>query len=421
MTTNNPSMSPEEIDRLARKRAGAKLGWYFHAAVYVVVNLFVFAMSQYGFGNRSWSVYPLLGWGLGLALHGAVGLADWGRWRVAGAHGAKGTRTPAARPGPAQRLMKIDWLVKLRHFLQTMAFCLAIAALHLAFQPERSYDVPLVYSLSIGLTSWLLIDFGRLLFASAWESGWPTGIWGKLLPLTGIALGYVIGTSIADWWFGWSSWAGASRQQLFLSVLVSVVIGIIITYYFYSARKGEYLERKVGEATRQATEARLKLLETQLEPHMLFNTLANLRVLIGIGPAARARHAGPHDGLPARHAERLARQQPPAGARVRPAARLPGADGRSHGPAPALRAGPATRPGRPEACRRCCCSRWWKTASSTGWSPRWKAAPSPCARCAMASALTLEVSDTGVGFDSAGSSAKRLWPCAGARTSGHRL
>jgi len=33
---------------------------------------------------------------------------------------------------------------------------------------------------------------------------------------------------------------------------------------------------------RQATETRLKLLEAQLEPHMLFNTLANLRVLIGI-------------------------------------------------------------------------------------------------------------------------------------------
>jgi len=63
-------MSPEEIDRLARKRAGAKLRWYAHATVYVVVNLAVFAMSQYGFGSRPWSVFPLLGWGLGVALHG---------------------------------------------------------------------------------------------------------------------------------------------------------------------------------------------------------------------------------------------------------------------------------------------------------------------------------------------------------------
>lgn len=63
-------LTPEEIDRLARKRAGAKLGWYFHATVYVLVNLFLFAMSTYGFGAQRWSLAPVLGWGLGLALHG---------------------------------------------------------------------------------------------------------------------------------------------------------------------------------------------------------------------------------------------------------------------------------------------------------------------------------------------------------------
>jgi hypothetical protein len=63
-------LSPEDIDRLARKRAGAKLGWYSHAAIYVVVNLFLFAVSAYGFGDRRWSVFPLLGWGVGLAFHG---------------------------------------------------------------------------------------------------------------------------------------------------------------------------------------------------------------------------------------------------------------------------------------------------------------------------------------------------------------
>lgn len=71
MATSTVPMTPEEIDRLARKRAGAKLGWYAHATVYVAVNLFLFAMSEYGFGNRAWSIKPLLGWGLGLALHGA--------------------------------------------------------------------------------------------------------------------------------------------------------------------------------------------------------------------------------------------------------------------------------------------------------------------------------------------------------------
>jgi hypothetical protein len=65
-------LTPEEIDRLASKRAGAKLGWYAHAAVYVVVNLFLFGMSTYAFGTRRWSLSPLLGWGLGLVLHGVA-------------------------------------------------------------------------------------------------------------------------------------------------------------------------------------------------------------------------------------------------------------------------------------------------------------------------------------------------------------
>ncbi len=63
-------LSSEEIERLAHKRAGAKLGWYVHASVYLIVNLFVFAISSYGFGHRPWSVFPLLGWGVGLGLHG---------------------------------------------------------------------------------------------------------------------------------------------------------------------------------------------------------------------------------------------------------------------------------------------------------------------------------------------------------------
>ena len=69
-TPINTPMTSEEIERIAARRAGAKLGWYMHAAVYIAVNLFLFSISQYAFGTRAWSVKPLLGWGLGLALHG---------------------------------------------------------------------------------------------------------------------------------------------------------------------------------------------------------------------------------------------------------------------------------------------------------------------------------------------------------------
>jgi hypothetical protein len=65
-----PVLSAEQIEHLARKRAKAKLGWYVHACLYVLVNLAMFALSRHGFGHRPWSVFPVVGWGVGLALHG---------------------------------------------------------------------------------------------------------------------------------------------------------------------------------------------------------------------------------------------------------------------------------------------------------------------------------------------------------------
>lgn len=68
--TMNTPMTPDEIERLATQRAKAKLGWFAHAAVYVVVNAFLFLMAANGHGHRHWTIYPALGWGVGLALHG---------------------------------------------------------------------------------------------------------------------------------------------------------------------------------------------------------------------------------------------------------------------------------------------------------------------------------------------------------------
>jgi hypothetical protein len=63
-------LSPAALDRLARKRAGAKLGWYIHALVFVLVNAGLAALSA--LQGRHGSAFPLLGWGLGLAVHGVV-------------------------------------------------------------------------------------------------------------------------------------------------------------------------------------------------------------------------------------------------------------------------------------------------------------------------------------------------------------
>lgn len=61
---------PPGVERLARRRAAAKLGWYVHATVYIAVNLLLAALSA--MGEKNWAVFPALGWGLGLAIHGFV-------------------------------------------------------------------------------------------------------------------------------------------------------------------------------------------------------------------------------------------------------------------------------------------------------------------------------------------------------------
>lgn len=66
------SLGPDDIDRLAHRRAAARMGWFIHAAVYVLVNALLYARSREAFGTAAWSVFPLLGWGIGLAMHGLV-------------------------------------------------------------------------------------------------------------------------------------------------------------------------------------------------------------------------------------------------------------------------------------------------------------------------------------------------------------
>jgi hypothetical protein len=180
--------------------------------------------------------------------------------------------------------MRIDWPDKLNGLLRALAACLAVSVLIFSLQPARPYEPALIYSLCIGLCTWALIDFGRHLFPSAAASGWPSGLWGLALPLVGIALGYAIGITAADIWFARPVWSVTQIPRYGFSLLISIVISGAVTYYFYSRRKAAHLEQQAQVARMQASEARLRLLETQLEPHMLFNTLANLRVLVGRDP-----------------------------------------------------------------------------------------------------------------------------------------
>ena len=75
MPSHLPPLSPE-LERMARHRARAKLGFCVHATVYAVVitGLTLLAFSR----EQAWSVWPAAGWGFGLLMHG-LGVFAWGR------------------------------------------------------------------------------------------------------------------------------------------------------------------------------------------------------------------------------------------------------------------------------------------------------------------------------------------------------
>ena len=67
----NPSTPPDDIEARARRRVGMKMGFYIHLLVYVLVNLGLFTINMVK-GGEHWAIWPLAGWGLGLAIDGVV-------------------------------------------------------------------------------------------------------------------------------------------------------------------------------------------------------------------------------------------------------------------------------------------------------------------------------------------------------------
>ncbi|MCR5883086.1 histidine kinase [Rhizobacter sp. J219] len=237
-------------------------------------------------------------------------------------------------------------------------------------------DVQMVYAHSIGLTIWLSIEAGRFLFRRDADTNWPAGWRRHALLTAGILIGYTVGTSIGAAYSGSSTWASlqASPRQTLGYLFLSVAVSGAITYFFYIRGRGESLERLAATAQRDASQAQLQLLSSQLEPHMLFNTLANLRVLIALDPVRaqemldhlvafmRSTLTASRGMLHPLSAEFARLNDYLALMKIRMGERL-------HTEAPACQTTWASWP-----CPRCSCNRWSKTPSSTASNPRSTAA-----------------------------------------------
>ncbi|HWP18256.1 MAG TPA: histidine kinase [Burkholderiaceae bacterium] len=153
----------------------------------------------------------------------------------------------------------------------------------------------LVYSLCIGTLCWFFIDIFRL-SAARWalrrrdmpsaRYGWPGWGWASACIAAGVLIAYPLGVNLAQLITGEAARPVLQRDAAaYVGVLLlSLAIAVSTTYFFYSRERLAAAHAEMEAAQRLASETRLKLLEAQLEPHMLFNTLANLRALIALDP-----------------------------------------------------------------------------------------------------------------------------------------
>jgi len=168
----------------------------------------------------------------------------------------------------------------------TVVFNTAVAAL-LTLGGRNDFWTNFVYSQSIGLGLLLLIDGGRLVL---WPGRRPSvvpmiGLSALSVPVAvvggGLLAGALLGTGA-----GW-----ARIDAIWGSLAIAVAGAAFGTYFFWTRERSAHIAAEAAagrlrgaELERQAAEARFRQLAAQIEPHFLFNTLANLRALIETDP-----------------------------------------------------------------------------------------------------------------------------------------
>ncbi len=179
----------------------------------------------------------------------------------------------------------------------SLAAAVAIAfALLLTAQQGGAFGDHLAHSLAIAAACAVIAEGTRSLLARMRPvtadpaSGDSASALFEITAATALATlsGPVLGTALVDRLLGnevpaltrWSD--GMVRMTFALAAL-----GTLVT--LTGARMAERIAResaRAQRAQRSATEFRLRLLESQLEPHLLFNTLAHLGVMIDDDPRA---------------------------------------------------------------------------------------------------------------------------------------
>jgi sensor histidine kinase YesM len=167
-------------------------------------------------------------------------------------------------------------------FVLTILFCaLAAAVVTLASPSLAGFARWLLIAESIGLCA---VAIGTSLSRLPRLRRFSPVIAHLIIGGVAVPSGYVIGSSVAYTLLG-EPLPILQPEPRRIIALVATALAAMLLVYVDAMRHRIHNEASARlEAQRLATESELRLLRAQLEPHMLFNTLANLRSLVDVDP-----------------------------------------------------------------------------------------------------------------------------------------
>ncbi len=156
-------------------------------------------------------------------------------------------------------------------------WALAATLLYLLSPGLDTWPRLLVFSECVGLT---MVACVLLLRRARALGRWGATARWLLIGAIAIPAGYVIGHQVAFLLLGEPLRRVAHLSVSLIPILFTMLVGGVGLHAYASRERLAQEAAARSEAQRLAVEAQLRLLRAQLEPHMLFNTLANLRSLV---------------------------------------------------------------------------------------------------------------------------------------------
>ena len=173
----------------------------------------------------------------------------------------------------------------IKFFLYTVGFNTLIAIFLTGIQFGDGFLINFTISQCIGLSICTCVLIAHLFFDNAGP------LFKAILVAAALIIGSLGGSYLGSVVSGMSPDILFEKHGLIQLLFLGVMFGSIITYFFSSREQiaesqVRIQEEKIKRLTseKKAAEANLKLLQAQIEPHFLFNTLSNVLSLLDTNP-----------------------------------------------------------------------------------------------------------------------------------------